>query len=92
MKHIAAQDEYHGRLAMRLLDEPRVVSAEDAAGAGAAILAMVRTGLQDGDDAERLDWLDGECRAGRVELRINGVPRGVGATARGAIDSARKKN
>lgn len=92
MKHIEANDEYHGSLAMRLLDEPRRVSAEDAAGAGAAILAIVRTSLQDGDDTERLDWIDRECRAGRVELRINGVPRGVGATARGAIDAARKAN
>jgi hypothetical protein len=92
MKHIEAQDEYHGRLAMRLLDAPSCISVEDATGAGAAILAIVRTSLQDGDDAERLDWLDHECRAGRVELRINGVPRGVGSTARGAIDSARKPN
>lgn len=92
MRHIEPQDKYHGELAMRLLDAPQRVNAEDAAGAGAAIMAMVRTGLQDGDDAERLDWLDGECRSGRVELRINGVPRGVGATARGAIDAARKAN
>lgn len=92
MKHIEANDKYHGNLAMRLLDEPSRVSAEDAVGAGAAILAIVRTSLQDGDDTERLDWIDRECRAGRVELRINGVTRGVGATARGAIDAARKAN
>lgn len=77
---------------MRLLDMPQRVSPEDAAGAGAAILAIVRTSLQDGDDTERLDWLDGELRAGRVQLSINHEPRGVGATARAAIDDARRKN
>lgn len=90
MQIITAKDEYHGRLAMRLQDG--CATCEDVFGAAAALLAMADVGLRNGDDTERLDWIDQECRAGRVELRINGVPRGVGATARGAIDAARKSN
>lgn len=43
-------------------------------------------------DARRLNWLEGECRAGRVQLLINHVPRGVGNTVRAAIDDARQAN
>ncbi len=43
-------------------------------------------------DCARLDWLTNECRAGRVQLLINHVPRGVGYAVRPAIDDAMGKN
>lgn len=83
--------EYHLRLGLKLDDQVRSGNkpeTEDICGAVAALMALGNTGLQITDDMERLNWLDAECRAGRVMLSINHIPRGTGNTARGAIDDA----
>lgn len=87
--------EYHERLAVRLDNCFRAAKPptdEDLAAAVAAVMALASSGQAGSEDVDRLNWLESECRAGRVQLSINHVPRGVGNCVRDAIDDARRPN